>query len=236
MKNLAIECSGTAGSVGISEDGTLLCFVELDAKVGSVQTLAPQIDQLVKRFGRPDTISVTNGPGSFTGLRVGLSMAKMLGFAWKTPIISVNTLHAIALRSRRLLPPAFSDSIILPIVNAFRGQLFATAVKISELNLIQPHCESVCVDARQWCNDPFSTLGISVESKVLFTGPGLANYLPELKLPAESEQIAPASMWQPTAIEVDILGLQQFSEGSCNDPLSLTAAYIRASAAEEKAG
>ncbi len=242
MKNLAIECSGTAGSVGISDRAGLLGFVELDARIGSIQTLAPQIERLIHQHGRPQVISITSGPGSFTGLRVGLSAAKMLGFAWRIPLVAVDSLEAIA---ARLCHGQMDDALVVPIMNAFRGQVFTNFYHARSLTdnpkVHFPHSNGspCCVDAKQWCDDPIRFLAEPPKS-IVFTGPGLALFQPNLaelqrRYPGISMSIAESWHWYPRAIEVGTLGWRTFDTGKTWDAFSLPAEYVRASAAEEKA-
>ena len=105
--HLAIESSGLGGSVALFEydgnfHGQLHSQLILPNSMGSVRTLAPAIEQLlreaqllVKQLG---SLSVTNGPGSFTGLRVGLATAKMFAWTQRIPVVPVDTLEAIANR------------------------------------------------------------------------------------------------------------------------------------------
>ncbi len=240
MTNLAIECSGTAGSVALFDQSTPIDYVELSTEVGSVQSLAVAIKRVVQRSSHPSFISVTNGPGSFTGLRVGLATAKMLGMAWNIPIVPVDTLAAIGLRAAEELR---SDEVLISCINAFRGQLFAAAFKKS--TQASPHVlvRSRVVDAPAWLNDPRLALqdglnGLdSVPPSALLTGPGLKTYpLPtETANRTEGYRTAPEELWSPTAREVAILGQVGFERGEGRDAMHLDPNYIRASAAEEKA-
>ena len=112
MTNLAIECSGTAGSVALFDGENPICYSDLDTSFSSVRTLAGEIERVMRGQPKPSFISVTNGPGSFTGLRVGLTTAKMLALAWNVPVMPVDTLQAIALRASGVLPHASSKCIL----------------------------------------------------------------------------------------------------------------------------
>ncbi len=242
MTNLAIECSGTAGSVAIYDAEQQLSCVELDSSFGSVQTLAPQIQRLVRQFGTPTLISVTQGPGSFTGLRVGLTTAKMLALAWKLPIVTVDTLEAVALRAVRYSPVMPPQTIFIPVINAFRKQVFSAAIQFTpNLTLL---AASQVLDAADWLASPLQALvrdsaahfaHASNQNSLVLCGPGLSTYsVPEVE--SRGIQVAPQSIWSPTAAEVAWLGWQKYQAGITEDAFSLQPLYLRASAAEEQAG
>ncbi len=140
MLNLAIECSGVAGSVALFDREHFLAQRMLPAEMGSVRSLAATIQEMLNDFTPPDSrrvdlISVTCGPGSFTGLRVGLATAQMMCYAWKIPVAPVDTLAAIAYgvsqverQSERKTTPI----VIVPVLNAFRKQVFAGAWLLSD--------------------------------------------------------------------------------------------------------
>jgi len=94
-----------------------------------------------------DAVAVSNGPGSFTGLRVGLSFAKGLSLGLKIPIIPVNTLEALALTISSSSSSSSSSSLkVCPLVPARRGEAFGQIFKVSG-DYIEPQNEPFIVDA-----------------------------------------------------------------------------------------
>lgn len=240
MTNLAIECSGTAGSVGLFNEENPICYSDLDTSFSSVRTLASEIGRIMRGQSKPNFISVTNGPGSFTGLRVGLTTAKMLAMAWNVPVMPVDTLQAIALRAHGAVPHLSAESQpevpILAVINAFRSQVFATAVRFTEpkLTVLMPSC---VMNAELWQAHPLSgSTALEKPTSVLVSGPGLKNYpLSAEVLDGVRYQILPAEAWNPTATEVARLGQIGFEAGLACNAFTLEPSYLRASAAEEKA-
>jgi tRNA threonylcarbamoyladenosine biosynthesis protein TsaB len=237
MTNLAIECSGTAGSVALFDGETPICYADLDANFSSVCTLAAAIEQIFRGRIKPSVISVTNGPGSFTGLRVGLTTAKMLGLAWNVPIVPVDTLQAIALRASEAVPQSQAAEPILPVINAFRGQVFSTAIQFlahGKPTVLIPSC---VLDAQQWRTNPLGSFGYELKAaRILVSGPGLKNYPLVGQLEhAVSYHTVSAEAWNPTAVEVARLGQLGLEAGLAKNAFTLEPNYIRASAAEEKA-
>jgi len=122
---LAIETSGKSGSVAIlrNDRSQVVCnMIQLAPDLGSAKTLAPGIQRLLSEqhveIGSLSAIALLTGPGSFTGLRVGVATAKAMAYALKIPTIEIDTLDAIALQC-----PVYSDSVYA-ILDAYRGQVF----------------------------------------------------------------------------------------------------------------
>jgi tRNA threonylcarbamoyl adenosine modification protein YeaZ len=261
MLNLAIECSGIAGSIALCRGQDLIAKCQLSSDMGSVQSLAPAIDNLLSYLGpsarRVDLISVTHGPGSFTGLRVGLATAQTLAFAWKIPIAPVDTLAVIAhgvCRGYATEPTPLSVStsttgstIVVPVINAFRKQVFVAAWRMGNdhalltgprLSCCSRVAKTQVLDASTWQAQPWRSLNrwdpnepptVSSET-VLVCGPGLRNYVP---LPHSGVRAADQEIWEPTALAVAQLGWNIFLAGETVSAHELRPNYIRASAAEE---
>jgi tRNA threonylcarbamoyl adenosine modification protein YeaZ len=255
MLNLAIECSGVTASVALAQCGEVLMDAPLPQNLGTVQALAVTIDELVntRLAERPQLISVTTGPGSFTGLRVGLATAKMLAYAWDTPVVAVDSLEAIALRLVQpefLLQPDASTKIgirhILPVINAFRRQLFASAWEFTPPNQWRSLACPQVVNAAAWQADPWHALSgrdhppasatkPATEANAdtwLLTGPGLRAYSPTHPIVRKFE-LAPENLWDPTAVQVAQIGWRNFQSGRATNAEHLLPNYIRGSAAEE---
>lgn len=122
MKILAVDTSSNVASVAIVEDEKLICECILNNKLTHSQTLMPMIDEVFKKSEiKPDDIdlfAVSYGPGSFTGLRIGVTTVKGLAHATKKPVCGINTLEALAYN----LP--FCPYIISPIMDARREQVY----------------------------------------------------------------------------------------------------------------
>ena len=100
MKILALESSACAASVAIAEDGKLLGEAFLNTGLTHSQTLLPLVHGLLKNanlaLDEIDAFAVTNGPGSFTGVRIGVAAIKGLAFPHDKPCIPLSTLEVIA--------------------------------------------------------------------------------------------------------------------------------------------
>lgn len=100
MLRLAVDCADKAVSCAIVRDGEVIASSRLKSGQTHSQTLMPQIEQALKQAGTTveqiDEFAVSCGPGSFTGLRIGIAAVKGLAFAGNKPCRGVSTLHAIA--------------------------------------------------------------------------------------------------------------------------------------------
>ncbi len=103
MKRLAIETATETCSVALFEQGRLLAHVHERVGRGHAERLIPMIATLPSQ-GRADEILVDCGPGSFTGVRVGLAAARALGFAWNAPVKAYSSLALIAATAFRERP------------------------------------------------------------------------------------------------------------------------------------
>ena len=122
MKILAVETSSSVASVAIVDDDKLVCEGILNNKLTHSQTLMPMVDDVFKKSELTpediDLFAVAEGPGSFTGLRIGVTTIKGLAHACDKPVCGVNTLEALAYN----LP--FCPYIIAPIMDARREQVY----------------------------------------------------------------------------------------------------------------
>lgn len=122
MKILALETSAKAVSAAITENGKVLASGYQDTGLTHSRTLMPIVEHILKNTGMKmadiDAVAVANGPGSFTGIRIGVSAAKGLAFGADKPVIGVSTLAAMA---RNV---AFADGLIVCAMDARRNQVY----------------------------------------------------------------------------------------------------------------
>lgn len=138
---LSIESTTSVCSVALHVDGQLLGLMELHQDNVHSQQLMLLVEQLMDRTGIKTTdlsaIAVSSGPGSYTGLRIGLSIAKGMAFAMDIPLIGVDTLSALA---KRVQPFLLGEARIIPMLDARRMEVY-TAVydhNLQELEALAP--------------------------------------------------------------------------------------------------
>lgn len=131
MTILNIETSGKICSAAITRDGAL--ERQLDDREGMqhANKLAPFVDELMADLRRQeiplDAVAVSMGPGSYTGLRIGLSLAKGLAFSLGVPLIGVDTLKLLAVKAMFSTMDWTGDEILVPMIDARRMEVFACA-------------------------------------------------------------------------------------------------------------
>ncbi len=225
---LAIETSQTAGSVALLENGEILAEKMLPPAERSAKTLAPAIDALLREKnwipGSLNLIVVVRGPGSFTGLRIGVTTAKMLALALDCPLISVLTNDVLAEQVRQAnTDQALQGVTINTAIEAHRQQLFAAEHRVNERGNLQITREVQLEEVDAWL--------AALDEHSLATGPVLKRLAS--KLPATAK-FAPPEEWEPRAGIAGLLGWRAFNDGQREDPAQLVPFYIRPSYAEEK--
>ena len=124
MRILAIETSSVRGSIALLEGPTTVCALEHRRENAHGESILPLVERAFAetgwRRGAVDRVAVGVGPGSFTGLRVGIAIAQGLSEGWGVPLIGVPSLRAMALAA-----PAERPGWRCVLVDARKGELFA---------------------------------------------------------------------------------------------------------------
>jgi tRNA threonylcarbamoyladenosine biosynthesis protein TsaB len=221
MRILAIETVETTGSVALLEDDVVVAQRQLDARVRSAQSLAPGIAGLLEECGLRaadvDLVAVANGPGSFTGLRIGVTTAKVFAYAASCQVIGVGTMMAIASRVPADVP---HFSVVL---DAQRGELFVADFSRQAGGKLFG-CETTrVVDAQRWIDE--------LSQGTVVTGPGLSHWSGRL---GPRAILVDRGLWAATAAAVGRVGWRSFAEGVRTAALVLVPQYFRRTAAEEQ--
>ncbi|MBL9163683.1 MAG: tRNA (adenosine(37)-N6)-threonylcarbamoyltransferase complex dimerization subunit type 1 TsaB [Planctomycetaceae bacterium] len=226
MKILAFETSGLLGSVALLEtaNGKLVSTIErgTPADQRTARSLLPATHELLKESGwRPadiELVAVSTGPGSFTGLRIGVVAAKTFAYAVGAKLVGVQTLAAMA------EPLAERPSRVWSILDAQRQELFAASFDPARSIIDQAEPSTAVTPIDTWL------ARLATGDQVI--GPPLAKLAQSL--PA-GVSVADQRLWNPTAAAVGRLGIALFQRGGEISPLELVPDYFRKSAAEEKA-
>jgi tRNA threonylcarbamoyladenosine biosynthesis protein TsaB len=221
VRILALETTEMTGSVAAAADDNVLEELQLDSMQRSAQSLAPAIGTLLEKVGwRPrdvQLVAVTIGPGSFTGLRVGVTTAKVFAYAVGADILGIDTLQTIAAGA----PPEIQA--LWAAVDAQRGEVVAGEFRRDADGWFEPIGSARLVGVDAWL------AGLPAGSIV--TGPVLRKLAG--RLPSGVTSLEPR-YWQPAAGYVARLAARRYAAGQRDDLWTLTPRYSRRSAAEEK--
>lgn len=131
MTIINIETSGKICSVAISRDMVLERQWDDERGMQHANVLAPFVEKAMAELHRqeikPDAVAVSIGPGSYTGLRIGLSLAKGLAFSLGVPLIGVDTLKIIAVKAMFRNMNWTGEEILVPMIDARRMEVFTAA-------------------------------------------------------------------------------------------------------------
>lgn len=222
MKVIAIETATLAGSIAIIDDSRVISEIMLNVKATHSEKLMAAIDRLLGdsklTIDDMDGIAVSIGPGSFTGLRIGMSTAKGLSYATGKPLVGVPTLDAMALNI------SFSDHLICPIQDAKKGEVYAAIYRVG---VDRP--EKIMMEIAV---DPADLAGM-ISEKTVFIGDGVNRYRDILKTKlGELYNEAPLPLQLPRASNVALLALKNIEVGVIDNPFTLLPRYVRKSEAE----
>ena len=162
---LLIETSGSSAAVALSGERNILSREENPQQKEHAAWLHPAIKRILeagrKSMSDLQAVAVSAGPGSYTGLRVGMAAAKGICYAMNIPLITVNTLELMAMA---MVPPAEKEkALICPMIDARRNEVF-TAVYTAEMKEIQA--------PRALILDKTSFEDVLKENRMIFSGTG----------------------------------------------------------------
>lgn len=233
MVILAIETSTGVASIGLVEaaregedcdpKGKILAEYTLNIAANHSARLMPAIDRLLREvsFSIQDIqgISLALGPGSFTGLRIGVATVKGLAYALKVPVVGVPTLDALAQNVR------YASSLVCPVMDARKKEVYAALYRGDGSGRLVKLSED-------WVLSP-ADLVSRISEKTLFLGDGVLVYGDDLKEQLGSQALlAPPELALPRAANVAGLSIPAFLKGSTLDLFSFTPIYVRRSEAE----
>ncbi len=224
MRILGIDTATMISGIGVVEDGHTLADFRYNVKLTHSEVLLSHIDRLLKNLnlelGDLNGLSISVGPGSFTGLRIGLATVKGLSFALGKPVVGVPTLDALAFLSNDCRYP------LVPILDAKKKQIYA-AVYDAKGNKIKRKSSYFVVD--------LSDLVKRIPKEVAFTGPGIKIFRQELKKAmGKKAHFLKGEKTLPSGAAVAYLGWERFKRNEKEHPSSLVPIYVRKSEAELK--
>ena len=229
---LSVETATLAGSVALSRGYEIIAAFAGDSGVSHSNTLLKDIDRLLSEaqveLPEIDLFAVASGPGSFTGLRIGIATVKGLAATLDRPCVGIPTLQAIALAAG----PSARSVALLP---AGRGEVFAQLFSVSKDGLVIELDQAIHISPQRllekygslesvlWCGDGAIANRALLEGSATHEGANRTS---------QEGRFAPAVA--NLAIHVASLALRKFRAHQVQHPDSLQAIYVRPSDAELK--
>jgi tRNA threonylcarbamoyladenosine biosynthesis protein TsaB len=222
MRILAVDTSTLAGGVALMEDGRVLCDLRVDVPASHAPRLLTLIHQALRTTSVPltslDLFAASQGPGSFTGLRIGIATLMGLGHALQRQVVGIDSLEALALKA--WLAPMQVGTLL----DARKGEVFGALfqVRASGPSRLTPN---LVMSPEAFCariSEPTLLLGTGVE---VYRGVW-ERHLGNLAI------FAPPWLSMPCSVEVAALAFKQAMIGHGGPRGSLSPIYVRPSEAE----
>lgn len=231
MRTLAIDTSHAAGTVA-AVAGERVAVRPLGAAGEHAAVLAQRLtevaDELGFRLAEAEVVSVVRGPGSFTGLRVGVATAKAIAWAGGMRLVGLSGFELVAWESARITgsnDAVLNDAMLQIGFDAGRGEVFAAEVSPDQAR------------PGGWLAAPASLLPVAEWLQRLPAGSrvsGPAAALHAAAITAAGHCLAPPAGWFPTALAAATVGRLRAEAGATDDPHTLVPDYLRPSYADER--
>ncbi|MDG2221289.1 MAG: tRNA (adenosine(37)-N6)-threonylcarbamoyltransferase complex dimerization subunit type 1 TsaB [Rubripirellula sp.] len=228
--HLAIETTGRQGSIALFRGLEPIQVNNLSSTSRTAATLAPEVDQTLnwcrEANAMPEFLSVADGPGSFTGLRIGVTTAKSLSYGLGLPLIAVDSLASIAAAAISEFPTVETISVSL---DAYRNQVYTG---LFEKKTLLPDIDSIPQD---WSTHPpdVQVMQKEVWESELAKLPADVGFAGDVQTLGQRAEEAVARRCD--AIGTGLLGFLGARMGQWVNPLQLAPRYLKPSSAEEKA-
>jgi tRNA threonylcarbamoyladenosine biosynthesis protein TsaB len=224
MLTLAFDSSSKTVSVSLLRDRAVLYEAIINNDLNHSEVLLPAIDEAIRLTGVAlsaiDLFACTLGPGSFTGLRIGVSTLKGLMMATGKPAVGVSALAAVALNVNN------QNAVIGPMMDAGRGQVYLAYYRYDEDGVLRQ------LEAERALNP--ESIADYLKEDVIYVGDGAIKYADVIRSLSNEITIAPAKQQYICASAVGILAFEKYRQ---NDLLDLSACvpfYLRSADALPK--
>ena len=224
MLILSVDSSAAPASVCLYQDGKILADFYLNSGFTHSQTLMAMVESALKISCRTvadiDAFAVNNGPGSFTGVRIGVSAIKGMAYAADKPCIAVSTLLSMAYNCLA------SDGIICACMDARRNQVYNALFRVSSGTVTR-----LCEDRAISVADLLEELG-SYDERIMLAGDGAQLVFDS----SDNDNISllPENIRYQRASSTAIAAFDKYNRGEALSPAALMPSYLRLSQAERE--
>lgn len=227
---LAIETTGPLASVAILDDHSIIKENINHTRYSHLEEIVPMLKDMMTSEGltKDDitAIAVSRGPGSFTGIRIGIATAKALAQVWDKPIVEVPTLKSFVYGEE-----ISKEWVVCPIFDARRSQVYAAAYKREDYGI------NILIEEGAYELGHFLSLLKDCNhgnAKVAFYGDGTKAYAEQIKLYPGCFIFASEENYFQRASRVALLGSELFHQGIFTNAFRAKPEYLRKSEAERK--
>ena len=222
---LAIETSTPVCAAALVQTGRLLAEINVQTGNTHSERLMPQLERLFLLAGADRAelaaLAVSIGPGSFTGLRIGLTTAKTLAYAWGKPIVGVPTLEALAYGC------PCADGWVAALLDAQKGRVYRAIYRWQAGRLFEISPVEIAPAAAV-----VAELA-ALPAPVMVVGESVREHLALLDATHGRVVAAPEAALMPRAAAVAMLGYEKWRQGAAVRPEELNPFYVRRAEAEE---
>lgn len=228
---LAIDSTAITASVALLDNETVIGVSSIHNKLTHSEKLLPMIDELLKNSGYTiDDVAlyaVSEGPGSFTGVRIGIATVKGLSFEKNTPVVGVSALEALA-ENLRISDAVDGNFVICPSMDARRSELYNAIFSFDGSNI-----ERITSDRAISCEELYDEL-TDLQKNVIINGDGADKFYNFIKSRDFQEKVilAPELLLLQNAVSVGKIAFRKYLQGEFTNGKTLAPLYLRTSQAE----
>ena len=219
MKILAVDTSATAASVAVAEENKLIGEFSINTALTHSQTLMPMVDELLKNTGLSvnniDAVAVNAGPGSFTGVRIGVAAVKGIAFPKNLPCVSVSTLESLAYNMLG------NDCIVCSVMDARCSQVYNALFRVKGCTVTR------MTDDRALSLTDLKNELRNINEKVVLVGDGAVLCSKFLGEELENIMLAPFNNRIQTASSVAYAAFEKINNGETVKADELMPVYLR---------
>lgn len=227
MKLLAVDCSAKSASCAIIEEDKIIATSFINVNLTHSQTLMPMVKDLLinskTNINEIGAFAISAGPGSFTGVRIGISAIKGMALANNTPCIAVSTLYAIAQN--------FSDrdALICTVMDARCNQVYGALFRVKN-GKIKRLCEDKAVKIPELKEQIMKS---RVSCPIIIAGDGAKLFYSAVEN-KKNTVLAKESLRYQNGLGVALAGMESYEKGQFTTPEKLLPIYLRLPQAERE--
>lgn len=223
MRILAADTSTMAGSLALLEDENIVAEWSVRSAQTHNRRLLHAIDTLLRAnewtVDSIDAFAVASGPGSFTGLRIGMTTIKMLAWTKHRLYAAVPSLHALA------FPLSSAGLPVCPLIDARKGEVYCAIFRPDGNGNLQFSSPSLVLSPAE--------LASRIDEPVLFCGDGWLRYKDSIRQQLGKLAVEPSSLFHTIrAAAIGELARRKLTEGQSDNPATCAPLYVRPSEAE----